>query len=63
VNYSDQTAAGTVNVADAAPNGGNDTILITELLEKQSYWRSASGMKNQGLSVIVDSWWAQIFEY
>jgi len=63
INYSDQNGSGTVKVANAQPVNGNDTIPVTDLLTNNVYYRSASQMRTQGLFVVVNSWYAQIFEY
>jgi len=63
INYSGSQGSGNVVVADAQPVKGNDTIPITDLLSGTVYYRSASTMRNQGLYVIVNQWWAQIFSY
>jgi len=63
INYSDQNGSGSVQVTNAQPVNGNDTIPVTDLLSGTVYYRSASQMRNQGLFVVVNSWYAQIFEY
>jgi len=63
VNFSNQTGMGDIVVSNAEPVNGNDTIPVTDLLTGDTYWRSAKEMRTSGLSVIVDSWYAQIFQY
>lgn len=65
VNYSgDSPAGGIVVVPDAVAAGGSgDQLTITELFSGQSYQRSAGAMRTTGLTVVVDAWSAQIFQY
>jgi len=63
INYSDTQAQGRVVLSDAMGQNGNDSEQVVELLQNQVYTRSASEMRTQGLYVIVNSWYAQIFMY
>jgi len=63
VNYSDTQASGYIKVANAEPMAGNDIIPVRDMLTDTTYERSASTMRTVGLSVLINSWWAQIFEY
>eukprot|EP00698_Gefionella_okellyi_P023976 TRINITY_DN8342_c0_g1_i1.p1 TRINITY_DN8342_c0_g1~~TRINITY_DN8342_c0_g1_i1.p1 ORF type:complete len:524 (-),score=84.56 TRINITY_DN8342_c0_g1_i1:420-1991(-) len=63
INFSASEASANVTVADAEPVSGQDLIPVTDLLEDQVYMRSAAQMRSQGLSVVVNQWWAQIFKY
>jgi glycosidase len=63
LNFSGSEAQGRVIVADAQPVNGNDTIPITDLLTNTTYYRSATDMRTNGLYVIINQWWAQIFTY
>jgi glycosidase len=63
VNYSDTQGEGRVILSDAAPVNGNDTIAVTELFSGITYYRSAKDLRTNGLYVIVNQWWAQIFSY
>jgi len=63
VNYSDQQGQGKAILPDATGQAGGDQITIKELLNGDSYQRSASDLRNNGLFVIIPSWWAQIFSY
>eukprot|EP01114_Cavostelium_apophysatum_P001196 TRINITY_DN11013_c0_g1_i1.p2 TRINITY_DN11013_c0_g1~~TRINITY_DN11013_c0_g1_i1.p2 ORF type:complete len:158 (+),score=28.48 TRINITY_DN11013_c0_g1_i1:1158-1631(+) len=63
INYSGDTGSTNVIVSNAQPINGNDTIPVTDLLSGTKYWRSAKMMQTQGLDVVVNSWYAQIFQY
>jgi hypothetical protein len=63
LNFSDSNAGGYVVVSNAEEKNGNDTIPVTDLLTGDVYYRSASKMRTQGLFVLVNSWYGQIFEY
>jgi len=63
INFSDTQGQGSIKVTNAQPVGGSDTILVTDLVSGATYSRSASQMKDTGLYVVVNSWWAQIFKY
>jgi len=63
LNYSDQKAGGKVILSDAESKNGSDNIEIVELLSGTTYWRSAEQMRTDGLTVVVNSWYAQIFSY
>eukprot|EP01117_Protostelium_nocturnum_P007897 TRINITY_DN2819_c0_g1_i1.p1 TRINITY_DN2819_c0_g1~~TRINITY_DN2819_c0_g1_i1.p1 ORF type:complete len:544 (-),score=179.60 TRINITY_DN2819_c0_g1_i1:15-1646(-) len=63
VNYSDTQGSGTIVVSNAQGSNGGDSLTITDLVSGATYPRSASEMKTKGLQVVVNSWWAQIFEY
>jgi len=63
INFSDTQGQGTVIVSNAEPVDGNDTIPVTDLLSGTTFYRSASQMRTDGLYVIINSWYAQIFEY
>jgi len=63
INFSDQIGSGNVVVSNATPINNNDTIPVTDLLSGTTYWRSANEMRTQGLFVVINSWYAQIFQY
>jgi len=63
INYSDTSGSGSIVLSNAQPLNGNDTVPVTELLSGVTYYRSASQMRNQGLFVVVNPWFGQIFEY
>jgi len=64
LNFSDQQGWGNVILSDATPGGnGNDTISVTDLLSGESFPRSAKSLQTSGLTVGVNSWYAQIFQY
>eukprot|EP00768_Dysnectes_brevis_P002888 gnl/Dysnectes_brevis/2107_a2444_2013.p1 GENE.gnl/Dysnectes_brevis/2107_a2444_2013~~gnl/Dysnectes_brevis/2107_a2444_2013.p1 ORF type:complete len:508 (+),score=96.26 gnl/Dysnectes_brevis/2107_a2444_2013:49-1572(+) len=63
VNYSDTSGSGSIILPNAYSQSGGDTIVVQDILNDQSYSRSASDMRSSGLYVIVDAWWAQIFKY
>ena len=59
---SDYKGSGYVKVADAAGADG-DALTITELLSGEKYERSAQQMRDEGLFVVVEPWFGQIFSY
>jgi len=63
INYSDTDGSGYIQLTNADARNGNDTIPVTDLLSNQTYYRSARTMRTQGLFVVVNSWYAQIFQY
>jgi len=63
VNWSDQQGWGRVQVADAYSRDGSDNLPITDLLTDQTYVRSASELRGQGLFVGLDAYQAHIFAY
>eukprot|EP01100_Stratorugosa_tubuloviscum_P010254 TRINITY_DN437_c0_g3_i1.p1 TRINITY_DN437_c0_g3~~TRINITY_DN437_c0_g3_i1.p1 ORF type:complete len:526 (+),score=213.75 TRINITY_DN437_c0_g3_i1:58-1635(+) len=63
LNFSDQQGSGRVILSNAYSDNGSDTIDIVDLLSGEHYARSASEMRTQGLFVVVDSWYGQIFSY
>jgi len=63
LNYSDTQGSGKIIVPNAEPVNGNDTISVTDLLSGDVFYRSASNMKTDGLFVVVNQWYGQIFEY
>ncbi|KAJ5078319.1 alpha-14-glucan:maltose-1-phosphate maltosyltransferase [Anaeramoeba ignava] len=63
INFTGSTAYGHVVVSDAYGKDGSDNIDITELFTGTVYQRSASQMRSEGLTVIIDPWFAQIFSY
>jgi len=62
VNFSDQEAWGVVKVADAEGKG-SDTLRVREMLTGATYQRSASEMRDKGLTCGLKAWSSQIFEY
>ncbi|EGG19719.1 hypothetical protein DFA_00297 [Cavenderia fasciculata] len=62
-NFSGQSGSGSIILSDAQPVNGNDTIPVTDLLSDTTYYRSASEMRSQGLFVVVNTWYGQIFTY
>ena len=63
VNFTEVKAAADVVVADAVGKNGGDSIDIKELFSGAVYTRSASTMKTKGLTIVLDPWRGQIFEY
>jgi len=63
VNYSDTQGSGNIVLSNAEAVGGNDTIPVRDLITDITYQRSAASLRSSGLSVVIPSWWAQIFEY
>jgi len=63
LNFSDQQGWGDVVLGNASPVNGNDTVLVTDLMTGQVFYRSASGMRTLGLTVGINPWFGSIFEY
>jgi len=64
INFSDTEGWGNVVLADAQPGpNNNDTIPVTELFTNQVFYRSAASLRTAGLTVGVNSWYAQVFKY
>jgi len=60
VNYSDCKAEGRVKLSHAA---GEGILVVKDLISGEEYERNAKEMRERGLYVIVNQWWAQIFRY
>jgi len=62
VNFSDQEAWGVVKVADAEGRG-SDTLQVTDMFTDITYQRSASEMRDRGMTCGLKAWSSQIFSY
>ena len=63
VNHSDEQATGRILLTNAEPDNGQDTIPILELLQKQTYLRQVTTLRNTGLCVVLPPWNLQVFKY
>eukprot|EP01132_Coremiostelium_polycephalum_P005236 gene5236-6517_t len=64
LDFSDTEGSGYIVLDDAeAGPDGNDTIPVTDLLSGTTYYRSAQELRTQGLYVIINTWYGQIFKY
>eukprot|EP01129_Flabellula_baltica_P006511 TRINITY_DN2445_c0_g1_i1.p1 TRINITY_DN2445_c0_g1~~TRINITY_DN2445_c0_g1_i1.p1 ORF type:complete len:519 (-),score=99.77 TRINITY_DN2445_c0_g1_i1:18-1553(-) len=60
INYSDQQGTGNIVLRDAP---GNGDISMVELFSNQTYVRSASTLRTEGLFTIIQPWSSQVFLY
>eukprot|EP01118_Nematostelium_gracile_P000619 TRINITY_DN10670_c0_g1_i1.p1 TRINITY_DN10670_c0_g1~~TRINITY_DN10670_c0_g1_i1.p1 ORF type:complete len:505 (-),score=114.64 TRINITY_DN10670_c0_g1_i1:32-1546(-) len=63
INFNGQENGGVIVVPNAAARNGNDTLTVVDLLSGDVFYRSATVMRTTGLDVLVNSWYAQIFQY
>jgi len=63
INYSTAMGTGNVQLVDALPFQGNDSVPVTDLLTGTTYWRSAQELKTKGLYVVVEAFSGQFFKY
>eukprot|EP01106_Pelomyxa_sp_JSP_P017968 TRINITY_DN778_c0_g1_i10.p1 TRINITY_DN778_c0_g1~~TRINITY_DN778_c0_g1_i10.p1 ORF type:complete len:128 (-),score=20.54 TRINITY_DN778_c0_g1_i10:225-608(-) len=60
VDYSDTGGCGNIVLPDVV---GSGDVTVTELLSGAQYTRSAPTLRSTGLTVVLDPWQAQIFQY
>lgn len=64
INYSGSQGSGQIRLPDAKPTvPGNEDCILTDLLTGNQYKRNVNQLHNEGLFVIINPYWSQIFKY